>query len=212
MAELRRTSSIRRRPERCRRHLPDERFLCRPSHAFASGVARLEHRYATKTSCNRNALGLAARGGNSHFGFPSDPRPRLPLMSFARSFVLAASMLWAGDLLAQQRTRDPDVFSRYADRVPRFRSSKPARPPSHDRPGFFVNGAESSPLSSLQSHSRSRWYRRAFYVAGAVRPCPPGCGGCRSRRLGSGCATAISLAGIAVRMKRFIRSASEYLG
>ena len=96
-------------------------------------------------------------------------------MSFARSLVLAASTLWAGDLLAQQRSlATPEVFSRYADRVVKIQvietgSAAKATIGS----GFFVTGTghlvTNYHVISKLIHDPDRYRAELIDVTGAVQ-------------------------------------------
>jgi hypothetical protein len=97
-------------------------------------------------------------------------------MSFARHLVLAVSMLWAGDLLAQQRgPATAEVFSRYADRVVKIQvietgSAAKATIGS----GFFVTGngylVTNYHVISKLIHDPDRYRAELIDVAGVVEP------------------------------------------
>jgi serine protease Do len=97
-------------------------------------------------------------------------------MSFARPFLLAASLLWAGDLPAQARSvATSDVFSRYADRVVKIQvvetgSAAKATIGS----GFFVTGSghliTNYHVISKLIHDPDRYRAELIDVAGAVEP------------------------------------------
>jgi serine protease Do len=97
-------------------------------------------------------------------------------MSFARPLLLAASLLWAGDLAAQARSvATSDVFSRYADRVVKIQvvetgSAAKATIGS----GFFVTGSghlvTNYHVISKLIHDPDRYRAELIDVAGAVEP------------------------------------------
>ena len=97
-------------------------------------------------------------------------------MSFARPFLLAALLLWTGDLVAQVRSvATSDVFSRYADRVVKIQvvetgSAAKATIGS----GFFVSGSghliTNYHVISKLIHDPDRYRAELIDVAGAVEP------------------------------------------
>ena len=97
-------------------------------------------------------------------------------MSFPRTLLLAASLVWTGDLVAQQRSvTTSEVFSRYADRVVKIQvvetgSAAKATIGS----GFFVSGSghlvTNYHVISKLIHDPDRYRAELIDVAGAVQP------------------------------------------
>jgi hypothetical protein len=97
-------------------------------------------------------------------------------MSFARPLLLAASLLWTGDIVAQTRSvATSDVFSRYADRVVKIQvvetgSAAKATIGS----GFFVTGSghlvTNYHVISKLIHDPDRYRAELIDVAGTVEP------------------------------------------
>ncbi|HJR67765.1 MAG TPA: serine protease [Gemmatimonadaceae bacterium] len=97
-------------------------------------------------------------------------------MSFARPLLLAALLLWTGDLVAQARSiATSDVFSRYADRVVKIQvvetgSAAKATIGS----GFFVSGSghlvTNYHVISKLIHDPDRYRAELIDVAGTVEP------------------------------------------
>jgi hypothetical protein len=97
-------------------------------------------------------------------------------MSFPCTLLLAASLVWTGDLVAQQRSvTTSEVFSRYADRVVKIQvvetgSAAKATIGS----GFFVSGSghlvTNYHVISKLIHDPDRYRAELIDVAGAVQP------------------------------------------
>jgi hypothetical protein len=97
-------------------------------------------------------------------------------MSFPRTLLLAASLVWTGNLVAQQRSvTTSEVFSRYADRVVKIQvvetgSAAKATIGS----GFFVSGSghlvTNYHVISKLIHDPDRYRAELIDVAGAVQP------------------------------------------
>lgn len=97
-------------------------------------------------------------------------------MSFARPLLLAALLLWSGDLVAQARgVATSDVFSRFADRVVKIQvvetgSAAKATIGS----GFFVTGGghlvTNYHVISKLIHDPDRYRAELVDVAGAITP------------------------------------------
>lgn len=97
-------------------------------------------------------------------------------MSFPRTLLLGAALVWTGDLVAQQRSvTTSEVFSRYADRVVKIQvvetgSAAKATIGS----GFFVSGSghlvTNYHVISKLIHDPDRYRAELIDVAGAVQP------------------------------------------
>ena len=97
-------------------------------------------------------------------------------MSSPRTLLLAASLVWTGALVAQQRSvTTSEVFSRYADRVVKIQvvetgSAAKATIGS----GFFVSGSghlvTNYHVISKLIHDPDRYRAELIDVAGAVQP------------------------------------------
>jgi serine protease Do len=98
------------------------------------------------------------------------------MMSFARALLLAASLAWAGSLVAQQRSvATSDVFSRYADRVVKIQvieTSSAAKATIGS--GFFVSGGgdvvTNYHVISKLIHDPDRYRAELIDVKGAAHP------------------------------------------
>jgi serine protease Do len=97
-------------------------------------------------------------------------------MSFARTLLLAALLVWTGDLLAQQRSvATSDVFSRYADRVVKIQVVETGSAAKTTiGSGFFVTGSghlvTNYHVISKLIHDPDRYRAELIDVAGAVQP------------------------------------------
>jgi serine protease Do len=97
-------------------------------------------------------------------------------MSFARSLLLAAFLVWTGELLAQQRSvATSDVFSRFADRVVKIQvveTSSAAKATIGS--GFFVSGTghliTNYHVISKLIHDPDRYRAELIDMVGAVEP------------------------------------------